>query len=509
MDGSFSTGSWTRWTRAGGIVERRVLVAWIERWHVPRWRWCEIKEAARIEAERQAEEERRAAAREAGLDDAMIEGILREAETKEYGSGWGVLAQATAARLQRKSAAEAVARELKLSIAAIYASASGGVDPVDHIERVTAIWRRARGAGFNKGQLRDLYRGAENRQAGAGWTAIEDATEERVQRKSGAESGAANVFVDIDAVYVRARKETEDELTALEEETAKGTPVVAAARDAGFDDAAIEGILREAETKEYGSGWGVLAQATAARLQRKSAAEAVARELKLSIAAIYASASGGVDPVDHIERVTAIWRRARGAGFNKGQLRDLYRGAENRQAGAGWTAIEDATEERVQRKSGRGVGGPRTSSSTSTPCTCERGKETEDELTALEEETAKGTPVVAAARDAGFDDAAIEGILREAETKEYGSGWGVLAQATQDRNRRRTTAEESARGVARRHRCRVPARASRGQGRAGRPRGGDGEGLAGRSGGEGGGARRRVDWTHPRRGGVERARFGP
>ena len=60
----------------------------------------------------------------------------------------------------------------------------------------------------------------------------------------------------------RAREGNEDELDALEEETATAEPVVAAAREAGLDDAVIGRIVREADSKECGSGWAALAQAT-------------------------------------------------------------------------------------------------------------------------------------------------------------------------------------------------------------------------------------------------------
>ena len=246
---------------------------------------------------------------------------------------------------------EAAARRLGLNVEVIYANAGGDVDPVDHLARVTAVWGQARGAGLDNEQLNDIYRGAENCQADTGWTAIEDATAERVQRKSAAEAAARSVFVDVDVVCRHAREREEDELGALEEATATAEPIVAAARTAELDATAIGRILREAESKVNGSGWAALAQATAVRVQRKSVAEAAARRLGLNVEVIYANAGGDVDPVGHLARATAVWGQARGAGLDNAQLNDIHRGAENRQAGTGWTAIEDATAKRVQRKS--------------------------------------------------------------------------------------------------------------------------------------------------------------
>ena len=102
-----------------------------------------------------------------------------------------------------------------------------------------------------------------------GWSAIEGATAEHVQRKSAAEAAARSVFVDIASVYRRAREGNADELDALEEETAKAEPVVAAARAAEFDDAAIGRIHDEAESTEPGSGREALAQATQRRKKER------------------------------------------------------------------------------------------------------------------------------------------------------------------------------------------------------------------------------------------------
>ena len=370
------------------------------------------------------------AARAAGLGDPAIGRICRDAELKEYGTGWAAVSQATAERVERRSAAETAARELDLSVEFIYASTSHGADPVDHLEGVTAMWGRARRAGLSNQGLNDIYGRAEKRQAGTGWSAIEDATVERVERKSTSEAAARSVFVDIEAVYGNARDRNEDELDAIEGETARAKPVVLAARAAGLGDSAIGRICRDAELKEYGTGWAAVSQATAERVERRSAAETAARELDLSVEFIYASTSHGADPVDHLEGVTAMWGRARRAGLSNQGLNDIYGRAEKRQAGTGWSAIEDATVERVERKSTLEAAARSFFVDVEAVYGNARDRN-EDELDAIEGETATAQPVVLAAWAAGLDDAAIKRILDTAASEQPGSVWRAVSEATE------------------------------------------------------------------------------
>ena len=166
-----------------------------------------------------------AAARTAGLDDAVIGRIYREAELREYGSGWAVVARATEERVQRKAAAEAAAR---------------GLDD--------AALKRIQGEATTAD--------------GSGGTAVTRATTARVQRKSESEAAARRVLVDVDAVYKGARARNADDLDALEQETTKAGPVVATARTAGLGDAAIKRIRDGAESEERSSGWAAVSEAT-------------------------------------------------------------------------------------------------------------------------------------------------------------------------------------------------------------------------------------------------------
>ena len=197
----------------------------------------------------------RDAARRLGFDDDLMADIRATAEPDNPELGWTAVVESTEEHVGQVERARGIG--LPVDVDALIADARrGGTDPVSHLARVNEIWATARRAGLDNEQLNDIYRGAENRQAGTGWTAIEDATAERVQRKSAAEAAARSVFVDVDVVYGRARGGDEDELDALEEETAKAEPVVAAARAAGFDDAAIGRIRLEAECDGVRLGLG-------------------------------------------------------------------------------------------------------------------------------------------------------------------------------------------------------------------------------------------------------------
>ena len=299
--------------------------------------------------------------------------------------------------------------------------------------RATESVAAARSAGLSEDRILAVYEESESTAEGSGWAAVDEAASSEAGRKKEAEGAAAATarewLVDVDAVCGGARERNEDELDALEAETAAAKPVVASARAAGLDDAAIGRIYREAESQEYGSGWAAVTRATGERVQRKSAAEAAARGLDLSVEFIYANASHGADPVDHLERVTAIWGRARRAGLNNKQLDEIYGRAENRQVGTGWTVIEDATAKRVQRKLAAEALARGVVVDVDAVYRCARDRN-EDELDALEQETAAAKPVVASARAAGLDDAAIGRIYREAASQEYGSGWAAVTRAT-------------------------------------------------------------------------------
>ena len=371
----------------------------------------------------------RAFARKQGFDDDVIHQIRRMGQPDDPDLGWTDVVESIEANVGQVERARALG--LPVDVDAVVADARRrGTNPVRYLVQVNEIWDTARRAGLSNQGLNDIYGRAEQRQAGTGWSAIEDATAERVERKSTLEAAARSVFVDIEAVYGNARDRNEDELDAIEGETARAKPVVLAARAAGLGDSAIGRICRDAELKEYGTGWAAVSQATAERVERRSAAETAARELDLSVEFIYASTSHGADPVDHLEGVTAMWGRARRAGLSNQGLNDIYGRAEKRQAGTGWSAIEDATVERVERKSTLEAAARSFFVDVEAVYGNARDRN-EDELDAIEGETATAQPVVLAAWAAGLDDAAIKRILDTAASEQPGSVWRAVSEATE------------------------------------------------------------------------------
>ena len=335
-----------------------------------------------------------------GFDDDMIDDVRGMAAPDNPELGWADVVEWTEAHV---AAQVNRARRLGLPVDAIFADARRrGAKPVPHLVRVTQIWAEARRAGFDNGSLGIIYNGAEQRQAGTGWSAIEDVTADIVKEKAEAEAEARAVGLDVEAFY-RAAGTRIHPVHALQRATlAKQERIVAAARAALLDADAIERIRVEAESEEHGSGWAALATATEERTKRKVEAEARARG-GLPIRLMYEDAAlHGTDPVEHLERVSGIWDQALGAGLDPFELIELHHRAEERQDGTGWTAIEDATLAEEER-------------------------------------------IVAAARAVWLDDDAMERIRREAESKTRGSGWAAVSKATRSRVRRKEAAEVAAR----------------------------------------------------------------
>ena len=417
-----------------------------------------------------------------GFDDDMIDDVRGMAAPDNPELGWADVVEWTEAHV---AAQVNRARRLGLPVDAIFADARRrGAKPVPHLVRVTQIWAEARRAGFDNGSLGIIYNGAEQRQAGTGWSAIEDVTADIVKEKAEAEAEARAVGLDVEAFY-RAAGTRIHPVHALQCATlAKQERIVAAARAALLDADAIERIRVEAESEEHGSGWAALATATEERTKRKVEAEARARG-GLPIRLMYEDAAlHGTDPVEHLERVSGIWDQALGAGLDLFELIELHHRAEERQDGTGWTAIEDATlaeeerivaaaravwldddaMERIRREAEsktRGSGWAAVSKATEERTrwvvaardslvdvdAVYRGARAgnEDELDALKRETAEAKPIVAAARAAGLDDEAIGRTRGEAESQKPGSGWAAVSKATRSRVRRKEAAEVAAR----------------------------------------------------------------
>ena len=164
-------------------------------------------------------------------------------------------------------------------------------DELDAIEQAVAeaqpVVAAARAAGLGDSAIKRIVEGAESAQRGSGWAAVSQAIGQRVERRSAAEVGARSVLVDVEAVYRFARERPEDELDAIERETATAQPVVLAARAAGLGDAAIKRILDRAESAQRSSVWAAVSEATDDRNKRWAAAEAAAREWLVDVDAVY------------------------------------------------------------------------------------------------------------------------------------------------------------------------------------------------------------------------------
>ena len=243
------------------------------------------------------------------LDNDEIEGIRREAESKERGSGWEAVVESTAERREQKDAAESAARSAGVDVEAVYAEArERNENPLDILARETEECKRvvaaAHAALLDDDAITRIRREAESKKAGSGWAAVETATNERAEKKQEAEAAARTVGVDMDAAYRHARERNDDPLDILARETEECKRIVGAAHAALLDDDAITRIRREAESKKAGLGWAAVESATSERAKQKQEAEAVSRVLDLDLDVIYANAARhGTDPVVHLKRV--------------------------------------------------------------------------------------------------------------------------------------------------------------------------------------------------------------
>ena len=288
-------------------------------------------------------------ARRAGFGIEQLNDIFLRAEEHQTGTGPTAIENATVERgNKRKAVAEEAARRLGLNVDVFYAGTPrDGTDPVEHLERATTIWDRARRAGFGIEQLNDIYRRAEEQQTGTGPTAIENATVERGKRKAVAEEAARELGLNVDVFYAGTPRDGTDPVEHLE----RATTIWDRARRAGFGIEQLNDIYRRAEEQQTGTGPTAIENAIVERGKRKAVAEEAARELGLNVDVFYAGTPrDGTDPVEHLERATTIWDRARRAGFGIEQLNDIYRRAEEQQTGTGPTAIEVATAERAKSK---------------------------------------------------------------------------------------------------------------------------------------------------------------
>ena len=398
-------------------------------------------------------------ARDAGLDDDAIDSIRLNAEPEDPDLGWAAVVEATTVRHECRKAAEIAARALDIDVDAAYQRARHrGEDQLDYLERRIADCRRieaaAREALLDDAAISRIRLEAESKLVGSGWTALSEATAERVERKVEAESAARDVGIDVDAAYAHAREGNDDALDVLERQTADCRRIEAAAREALLDDAAIARIRREAETKLVGSEWTALSEATVERVERKVKAESAARDVGIDIDAAYAHArEGNDDALDVLERQTADRRRieaaAREALLDDAAIARIRREAESQKAGSGWAALATATEERATQKEAAEAAARRLSVDVDAVYADaqERERDPVAALTRANAERKEEHRIRAAAQHVFLGGETLDGIRREAEMQEAGSGWAAVEEEIGRRQEQKTTLEEAARGL--------------------------------------------------------------
>ena len=173
-------------------------------------------------------------------------------------------------------------------------------------KRQTEIKTEARAAGLDEETIGKVFDEAEAQNTGSGWTAVESATEARVERRKKAEDSARAVGVDVDAVMGKARARLADPLTTLESVTTKRQEeITEAARTAGLDDSTINSVYLQGEQRQSGAGYREIESATAERVERRSKAEDSARAVGLDIDAVMTEATAArADPLTTLESVT-------------------------------------------------------------------------------------------------------------------------------------------------------------------------------------------------------------
>ena len=404
------------------------------------------------EATETRRQEIRATALAVGFDNDAIERTRREAETDSPDLGWTAVVEATAERREQKDAAEAAARSAGVDVEAVYAEArERNEHALDYLKRTTAaqeerIVKSARAVLLDNDEIEGIRREAESKERGSGWEAVVESTAERREQKDAAEAAARSAGVDVEAVYAEARERNEHALDYLKRATAaQEERIVKSARAVLLDNDEIEGIRREAESKERGSGWEAVVESTAERREQKDAAEAAARSAGVDVEAVYAEArERNENPLDILARETEEYKRIVGAAhaalLDDDAITRIRREAESKKAGSGWAAVETATNERAEKKQ-EAEAAARTVGVDMDAAYRHARERNDDPLDILARETEECKRIVGAAHAALLDDDAITRIRREAESKKAGLGWAAVESATSERAKQKQEVE--------------------------------------------------------------------
>ena len=158
-----------------------------------------------------------------------------------------------------------------------------------------------------------VFRAAEARENGSGFSAIEAA----VERHRKAVAAAQRLDVDVDAVCATARSKNEDPVEALQHETARRTRVRFFADFIGLSYREFDDIFRAAEQQRRGSGYTAIEDECIRRL----ASELVKEELPFAYSGPVHSGTWALAVFGRAE--TDLLRRVQDDGFVHGRLTEV------------------------------------------------------------------------------------------------------------------------------------------------------------------------------------------
>ena len=342
---------------------------------------------------------------------------------------------------EHRRAAVAAARDAGVDDDLVATAQSGNPDHVIALDVATDQRRQeiraaARAVGLDDEAIEGVRHEAAPDEPEHEWSAVVEATAERRERKSTAESSAGSVGLDVAAVYAIAREQDVDPIAFLEQKTEDHlAEITAAARRELLDDAAIGSLFSAAESRTAGSGWKAVIDGTLERRQRRASAETAAGNEGLDVPAIYTEAGDGApnaDPVHYLEMCT----EGRRALLNSKVIADTIREAESQQAGSGLRTLAKVIVARCERKdavetAARGL--DIDASSFWAYCAIAAVPDT-DPIDELEEMVAgRARDILAEARAVQIEDEEIARIHAERELTEPGSGWRAIVKATDAR----------------------------------------------------------------------------
>ena len=346
-------------------------------------------------------------------------------------------------------AAVEAARDARVEEALVVAVQSGNPDDIIALDDATETKRQqirdaALAVGLSQGAIECHRREAIPENPELGWGAVSDATEPRRQRKDAVDWAAAKVGLDdIDGVWAAAHARGEDPLERLEQATR-----TCAARSVLLDADAMEGIWRDAESIEAGSGWPAVFGAIEERAELKRVLESTADSIGLDCKTVYEVWRTKADPLHALEGVISTEARiivedARQTWLSREKIDRLHDEAE---VGSGLGVLRKVTAERRLRMDEAELSAQNLGLDLSAVWGSVQDRD--DPLEFFEREVSRRQQEIVAAAQAVFlDDEEVARVRNEAGLKDPGSGWRAVVDATAERRRRKDAVELAARAV--------------------------------------------------------------